>query len=1264
MAQKRAANWYFGRGAGISFSTSSASAVNDGAQDAYEACASISDLNGNLLFYTDGLTIWTREHAVMANGSGISGNRSATQGALIVPKPGSKNIYYLFTVDDTTNNTFNLKYSEVDMSLENGLGAVTTVKNVQLISRVSERLAATNTSGASGVWVVVRDADASKFYSILVDASGVSTSPISSSIGSATSNSIGVQAGQMKFSPDGAYLAWACRSDRFVELLSFNKTDGTFNNWSRRIDFQLSNELPYGVEFSADASRLYVSLGFMGVHQFDMSMAVSENLLQGSRTKISGNGVSGYGMQLAPNGKIYIATFASHLHVINSPASAPSMVGFEASSLSFAAGKFSRDGLPNFISNYFVHRKIVAADTCLGDSTSFSYLMELGDSIRWNFGDPNSTRNISFIGEPKHVYSAAGKYTVMLVVYSGEGSDTTYHTFNIHGAPSFSLGSDTIVCAGSNYLLNPGIGMGSYLWQDGKSTPVYAVKESGTYHVRVTSNSCVAYDTVVVQVDAPSVELLVNSEVSCVNNNAFNFSLKQQDRVAEVSWKFGDGLNSNGRQISHTYERAGIFLVELETVNENGCKAEMSVDVEVHDIIPAQIQIENTEQCFDQHSFEVSFPDAANTELKGYCIGFSDGKKFLNKPAVHSFQTPGQKSVHLITTTLEGCKDTSQSSLVVFATPQASFITDSSAYCLNNNAIKVSSSSASANGAILNSVFSSAGTTVSGNQATFTFPETGNFPITLEIEDMKGCKASSTQFIQIYPNPEVDFSIANDGNCIGKDQIELKNKSSLSEGTIAGYLWDFGDGSSSTGFEPSKSYVEAKTYTIALSVTSDKGCQNSKSLQVITHEAPKAAFETLNFSPCVNESRLDLDNTSSIGSSDILSYEWEIEGNTFSSTDIINYQFATYGPKFVTLKVSSDKGCTDVYQTSYMVLPSPEVSFVIDEPFQCEVGNHFTALNTSKDQLSPIVDMEWELEDGRIFNGLSSEFSFNTHGTYTVKLRLVNLAACQASAISQVTVHPQPVADFSSDEVCQSQAVTFENKSTVASGTIQTAMWDFGDQQRASTMQASHLYGAPGEYAVYLEVSSDKGCSAFVVNKVKVKEEPKSEFSFKKFGYKSAIDETVYEFVSQETDPQATIDWYVNGVKMASGRKAYLGFNDTGHHHVTMTVSTGAGCPGTAYKLIFVAPPFELYMPTAFTPDGNGKNDVLRPTASSYIQEYSMLIINRWGSVMYQSIDPTQGWDGTFGGEYVEPGIYIYIIKLKDIEGVEWNYQGSVLVLH
>ncbi|MDX5321813.1 MAG: hypothetical protein LPK45_11780, partial [Bacteroidota bacterium] len=289
VAQYRAMNWYFGRNAGISFSQQgTASAITDGAQDAYEACASISDRNGNLLFYTDGDTVWNARNEIMPNGKHIEGNRSATQGALIVPKPGSKTLYYIFTLDNTTSNAFVLNYSEVDMSLNNGLGDVTSTKGVQLLSGVSERMAATFNASGDGVWVVVRDADEATFYSYEITKNGISSSPVSTSIGSSTNVGFG-QSGQMKFSPNGEYLAWVARYDRFLEVLRFNKANGEFENWTRKVIFSEVNQLPYGVEFSADGRRLYVSRGFQGgIYQFDMNMAVSESLFQSSGVKITG----------------------------------------------------------------------------------------------------------------------------------------------------------------------------------------------------------------------------------------------------------------------------------------------------------------------------------------------------------------------------------------------------------------------------------------------------------------------------------------------------------------------------------------------------------------------------------------------------------------------------------------------------------------------------------------------------------------------------------------------------------------------------------------------------------------------------------------------------------------------------------------------------------------------------------------------------------------------------------------------------------------
>src|SRR6188768_434859 len=139
-AQHEADKWFFGTFAGLDFFNGSPVVLSGSAMATNEGCATISDNNGNLLFYTDGITVWNKTHQVMPNGTGLMGGISSTQSSICIPLPGSTTIYYLFTVDEVGGpNGF--RYSIVDMSLQSGLGDVTT-KNTLIQNTMTEKLTA------------------------------------------------------------------------------------------------------------------------------------------------------------------------------------------------------------------------------------------------------------------------------------------------------------------------------------------------------------------------------------------------------------------------------------------------------------------------------------------------------------------------------------------------------------------------------------------------------------------------------------------------------------------------------------------------------------------------------------------------------------------------------------------------------------------------------------------------------------------------------------------------------------------------------------------------------------------------------------------------------------------------------------------------------------------------------------------------------------------------------------------------------------------
>ena len=137
----------------------------------YEGCAVATTARGELLFYTNGETVWNRKHQPMPNGHKLMGSGSSTQSALIVPDPGSGNIFYIFTVapQGTPNG---LRYSIVDMTRADGFGDLPRV-NLLLIQPVAEKLAAVRHHNGRDTWVVAHRWNSNAFVSYLVTADGV-----------------------------------------------------------------------------------------------------------------------------------------------------------------------------------------------------------------------------------------------------------------------------------------------------------------------------------------------------------------------------------------------------------------------------------------------------------------------------------------------------------------------------------------------------------------------------------------------------------------------------------------------------------------------------------------------------------------------------------------------------------------------------------------------------------------------------------------------------------------------------------------------------------------------------------------------------------------------------------------------------------------------------------------------------------------------------------------------------------------------------------
>ncbi|WP_298144536.1 gliding motility-associated C-terminal domain-containing protein [Flavobacterium sp.] len=465
-AQNQNNQWRFGYNSGIDFNTSPPSAVSTSQIFATEGIASIADANsGALLFYTDGVTVWNANNAVMPNGTGlfggVPGQLSSACAAVIIPKPFTPNVYYVVTKDEQGGGK-GLCYSTVDMTLNGGLGdVVASEKNVFLYETESETVHVVPTNDFNGYWIITYDSpDAtlgSRFVAIKLDQCGFASTPVFSSF-----PTIETDTAYMKVNKQFTKLAITAPngSDSKVRMFDFNNSTGVLSNL---IEWNYNGPLTYfsGVEFSPDGTKLYVC-GALFIKQFDVSTA-NGAAIESSSFQLpflpSFSPLSN--LQLGPDNKIYVSS--SNVSVINFPNLSGAACNYVANAIPEQVGQAisTFPQLVNLINPNppgITANSIVSSGNCLGFASTFTLQNTTGvTSVTWDFGEPASGVQNTAIGfNVQHSYLSSGNFLVTAVVSYGCVNQTITASISVNAATAISATPRTI-CQGSTAVELPTI---------------------------------------------------------------------------------------------------------------------------------------------------------------------------------------------------------------------------------------------------------------------------------------------------------------------------------------------------------------------------------------------------------------------------------------------------------------------------------------------------------------------------------------------------------------------------------------------------------------------------------------------------------------------------------------------------------------------------------------------------------------------------------------------------------------------------------------
>jgi len=550
-SQGQADWWYFGQLAGIHFTGSGPVADTNGALTTSEGNSTISDSYGNLLFYSDGISVWNKNHQQMPNGFGLLGNPSSTQSGVVLPYPGSSTKYIQLSVQELAF-TEGLRYSVVDMTLNGGLGDVdASQKNVLIYTPTCEKVAAIRHANGQDIWIVTHQWMSDTFVAFHVSPSGVNLTPVLSSVGSTYTGSIGNTIGYLKATTDGTKLVSAIQADSLLEIFDFNTSTGELTN---PISLNVSVR-PYGVEFSPDKSKVYTAgWNSPNIIQFDLSSGV-QSTIQNTETVVgvSASPVLG-ALQLGPDQKIYVARhIAPFIGAIDEPNELGLACNYVDSAVNLL-GRNSTVGFPTFIQN-FLSVGFDFSGQCLGDLTSFSADTAGIDSVFWSFGDPASgTADTSTQYNPTHTFTDTGSFTVMLIARAAGDTvvDTAFNTVYIYPRQSLEFGSDTVLCSSDSLVLNIAQDFSTYLWQDSSTADSFVVYEDSLIYATLFGVCDTITDTIQVTFDDSIKFELGNDTLFCVGNS---LELDAEITVnASMFWSTGDTVDSIFVTTSGTYE--------------------------------------------------------------------------------------------------------------------------------------------------------------------------------------------------------------------------------------------------------------------------------------------------------------------------------------------------------------------------------------------------------------------------------------------------------------------------------------------------------------------------------------------------------------------------------------------------------------------------------------------------------------------------------------------------------------------------------------
>jgi gliding motility-associated-like protein len=1228
-------SWIFHNNNGLNFNTSPPSflaggqiSLNFPTQSEYST-SSISDNNGNLLFYSDGERVWNKNHQLMPNGFGLLGGEGQINTALIVPFVNDTSKYYLFISKGLTNitpgaqNTYPYSYNIIDMNLNGGLGDVTN-KNTIIKYFGTEKMVAIPNANGSDIWWICRDWTNS-FYSYKINCTGFQNSnPVISNIGFDINNDNSLLSrGDIKASPDGNFIACAYRE--YFELYRFNKATGVLSNpiFIPGRFYPMTGSECVGVEFSPNSKVLYITERFFNpvnngslgsITQYNLS-TYDSTAIENSRYIVRIDGGEGFGdggLQLGPDNKIYHNDAGNYIDIINKPNIVGIGCNYQDSVILLPNDAFAR--FPYSYVNLITAQNVqisytVAPDCRTVTFTGKTFIKGNNLTFKWKWGEPppvggtaadSATQVVASQGDTTftsitHTYPlGVDTFFASLIVSSDTVCGTGKATTKVLVRPPRPTANFGFTSTCNN--LNVAFTDSSLLNTNPSITYQYAYKLATAAPGSFVNFSTLANNNFTfASYDSFDVRLIVTSPLSCVQNDTiikrivlkakpvagFTYTNNCGSLQANITstanitagnivlqqYYLNNNLIGTGNSFNYIFANYGSFLVKHIVKSNFNC---ISDTTSVNIIIKAKPTLNLTtlrdSVCVgSSYSITANSTVAAST-INNYTWVKNNIVQANNSNIFTANDAVGTYNYKVITTAANTCKsDTAFKTITVVSKPTASINASNSC---GSKQINILASTSVINDNIT-SYYVSYGdgntSTTNPNNTNYTYTNFGSYALKLVAKSSIGCN-SDTAFFNVVVKDKPTLNLTTLRDSVCVgSSYSITANSTVAASTINNYTWIKNNIVQANNSNSFTANDAVGTYNYKVITTAANTCKSDTAFKTINVVSKPTA--TINASNICGSKQINILASASVINDNITSYYISYgDGNT-STTNPNNttYSYTNFGSYTIKLVAKSSIGCNSDTAFFNVVVKDKPTAGITYTNNAC-ANTNFTLLANASVNASSINNYIWLRNNVVLPNNTSTLAQNLPSGNYMYKLIATAAQGCKSDTIYQnVTVQNLPTAAFTATNGCVGNAITITNNSNSNGSGTITYAWLTSNGQTSTAVTPSFSFVTSGTKTITLTATTSNGCASTIQNTITI-----DDYATANFNITEACLGKVVLIENNSVGNIVNYTWQTSNGQASTAAIPNFIFNAEGNYQINLTANTANNCSNSSSKSVTI----------------------------------------------------------------------------------------------